>query len=385
MAVDNGDCVDWAARGMFVGALALALACSACSGGRHHEQPTAGNANVGGSVGLAGASSLGGTTSSGGSAAPDDDVAAAGDVSEGGASSEGNESGQGGTGVVVGMGGEGAAHSAGTSSGGMDAAGETSSGGTSSAGTNSGGTNSGGTDAGGTNAGGTNSGGTNSGGTSAAGTNSAGNNSAGAPASCGDALLEAAEECDDGNTKNLDGCNAGCRYEVVDRMTSLSMQSGSAPAFCSPTANALGRAFSSTALGPINSELQQSISNGTLNNLMQFSDLSDLTGASNDSSLTVGFLPAIPDAANGPWPGGTPLDFWFRVPSASVDTQGLPLNSLLGTLTARSLSAGPGLLKLPLSIGGAPSTLSVSNAWLRATLNATPAPNVPAPPPMSLA
>jgi hypothetical protein len=168
-------------------------------------------------------------------------------------------------------------------------------------------------------------------------------------------------------------------------MTAISLQNVSAPDFCSPTANALGRAFSSAALGQINTQLQQSISEGTLNNLVQFNGLEDLTGASNDSSLAIGFLPAIPDLANGPWPGGTPLDFWFRVPSASVDAQAVPLNSLLGTLTARSLSAGPGLLKLPLAIGGAPSTLSVSNARLRATLNATPAPNVPAPPPTDLA
>jgi len=58
---------------------------------------------------------------------------------------------------------------------------------------------------------------------------------------------------------------------------------------------------------------------------------------------------------------------------------------LLATLTARTLSAGPGLLKLPLAIGGAPSILSVSNAWLRASVNATPAPNTPAPPPTNLA
>jgi hypothetical protein len=68
-----------------------------------------------------------------------------------------------------------------------------------------------------------------------------------------------------------------------------------------------------------------------------------------------------------------------------VDAQGVALSSLSGSLTARSLSAGPGLLKLPLTIGGSPSTLSVSNARLQATLDATPAPSVPAPPPTALA
>jgi cysteine-rich repeat protein len=374
MAIDKGDRVERAARGMFVGA--FALACSACGGGRHHPQASAGGPNVGGSTSAGGTVSFGGSTSSGGRPGSGGDVAAPGDAGDGGASSEGGRSGEGGA-VVAGMAGEGATHSAGTNSGGTNAAGDTNSGagGTSSG---AGGTSSG---AGGTSSG---AGGTSSG---AGGTSSGagGTGSGGMPASCGDAMLQAPEECDDGNSKNLDGCNAGCKYEVVDRMTAISLQSVSAPAYCSPTANVLGRAFSSTALGPINAELQQSISGGALNNLLYFAGLEDPSGASNDSSLAIGFLPAVPDVANGPWPGGAALDFWFRVPSASVDAQGVPLNSLLGTLTARSLDAGPGLLKLPLAIGGTPSTLSVSNARLRASLNATPAPNLPAPPPAILA
>ena len=393
MTIDKGDCVDRAARGMFVAA--LALACGACGGGRHHQEPTAGNADVGGNAGVGGRASLGGSTSSAASANSGGEVAAAGDLGDGGALSEGGNSGQGGNELAGGTAGDGATHSGGASSGGMDAAGETSSAGANTGGTNTGGTNAGGTNAGGANAGGANAGGTSFGGTNAGGTNAGGTNaggasaagahSGGAPGSCGDALVEAAEQCDDGNTQNLDGCNAACKYEVVDRMTSISVQSGSAPAFCAPTTNALGRAFSSAALTQINTDLQQSVSNGTLNNLLHFSGLSDLTGASNESALALGFLPAVPDLGNGPWPGGTPLEFWFRVPATSVNAQRVPLNSLLATLTARTLSAGPGLLKLPLAIGGAPSILSVSNAWLRASVNATPAPNTPAPPPTSLA
>ncbi|HKO53107.1 MAG TPA: DUF4215 domain-containing protein [Polyangiaceae bacterium] len=400
MAIDKGDRVERAAaRGMIVGA--LALVCGACGGDRHQEHPSAGNSNLGGNAGRGGAGSLGGSTSSGGSGDSGGDAAAAGDLGDGGALSEGGKSGQGATGGVVGIAGGGPTQSGGTSSAGMssagansggaDAVGGTSSAGTSSGGTSSAGANSGGTDAAGgpnsagTSSGGTNSAGTNSAGTNSGGTNSGGTSSGGAPTSCGDTMLAAAEECDDGNTKNLDGCNASCRYEVVDRMTSISLQSVSAPDFCSPTANTLGRAFSSTALGPINTELQQSIGAGALNNLLHFGGLEDPTGASNDSSLAIGVVPAVPDLANGPWPGGSPLDFWFRVPSASVNAQGVPLNSLPGTLASRSLSAGPGLLKLPLSIGGVPSFLSVSNARLRATLNATPAPNAPAPPPTNLA
>lgn len=212
-----------------------------------------------------------------------------------------------------------------------------------------------------------------------------GTNAGGAPARCGDALLVAPEECDDGNTQSLDGCNAECRYEVVDRMTTIAVQGTSAPNYCSPSTNVLGRAFSGTALGEINAQLQQSLSDGALNNLLHFKGLEDLTGESDDAALSIGFLPAAPDLGNGPWPGGTPIDFWFRVPATSVDAERAPLNSLLGSLTTRTLSAGPGLLKLPLAISGAPSTLSISEAHVRASVDAAPAPNVPAPPPPALA
>src|SRR6478752_5546160 len=436
MTIDKGNRVERASRGMFV--CAFALACGACGSDRHspHDDSSAGNASAGDSASLGGDGSLGGNTNSGGRAASGGDVSDGGDGGEngdmshageggdvsGGGASEGGSSGHAGTGPIgetaggagiqsggAGSGGmsSGGANSAGSNAGGMDAVGGTggasfggentaggantagtSSGGVESAGgSNSAGNNTGGMDAlGGTSPGGTNSGGMDaSGGTNSAGTNSAGSNSGGAPASCGDALLAASEECDDGNALNLDGCSASCRYEVVDRMTSISLQRVSAPASCAPTTNALGKAFGSIAAALINDQLKQSISAGSLNNLMHFGDLEDPTGASDDSSLTVGVLPAFPDAANGTWPGGTPLDFWFRVPSASVNAQGVPLSSLPGSLTARALSVGPGLLQLPLTLGGAPSTFSVTNARLLATLDATPEPNVPAPPPTNLA
>lgn len=337
MTIDKGDRGERAARGMFV--CALALACGACSGTEQSpaEQPSAGHTSAGGSAGYGGTRSSGGTTSSSGdSGGPAESGADGGKSSDGGAPSDGGQGGHGGTGHVAGT-------------------------------TGSGGTHSGGTSAGGTNAGGTSSGG------------SAGSG----PSTCGNSVLEAAEECDDGNTLALDGCSASCKYEVVDRMTSITLQSANAPAFCTPTSNALGRAFSSAALTSVNSQLTQSIQSGALNNLLQFNGLDDPTGVSNDSSLSIGFLPAVPDPAKGSWPGGNPRDFWFLVPSASVDAQGASLSALTGSLTNRTVSAGPGSLKLPLAIGGSPSTLTVSNALMRATLNAPT--DVPAPPPTSLA
>lgn len=413
MTFDKGDRAKRTTRGMFV--CAFALVCAACGS---DEQPThpggsAGGMNAAGNAGHAAAGAGGEVDAAGASGE-------GGAVNEGGSSGEGSEveagapgGGNGGTGANGGTGGgDGEPHTGGNSVGGNSSGGSGETGGTSAGGTNSGGTNSGGTNSGGTSVGGTNSGGTDttggtssggsnvggtdatggtsSGGTSFAGTSSGGTGfggtgSGGAPAAaCGDALLQGVEECDDGNTKSWDGCSAECKYEVVDRMTKIALQGGAAPSFCAPTTNALGRSISSIALPLINGQLAVSIANGALNNLVQFSGLEDLTAASDDSSVSVGFLPSVPDSAQGAWPGApTPVDFWFRAFSSSVNSQGLPMSSLVGSLSARSLSAGPGLLSFPLAFSGAPNTLSVSNARLLATLNADP--NVPAPPPANLA
>jgi cysteine-rich repeat protein len=335
MALEKGGRAQRGARGVLAGA--LALVCGACGGSQSSPffdaaGGTKTSAGAGGRTGVGGAGLGGSSSDRAGSDGTAGDAGADGDA---GASSDGG-SGQGGSGET---GGDGP---------------------------NQGGAGTGGSHSGGT--GGMGLGGANLGG-----------------ASCGDTVIGGAEECDDGNIKALDGCSATCKYEVVDRMTTISVQSTTAPSFCAPAANTLGHAFSTLALAQINSELQQSINNGVLNNLLQFSGLDDLTGGSADSSLTIGFLPAVPDPSKGTWPGGAPLDYWFKVLPSSVDAQGLPLNSLSGSVTTRTLSAGPGLLKLPIAIGGAPSTLAIANAKLSVTLDATPTPNPPAPPPAALA
>ena len=62
--------------------------------------------------------------------------------------------------------------------------------------------------------------------------------------SCGDGVRNGIEQCDDGNTVNLDGCDSACRFEQVLRINSLTMQFGTSLA-C--TANAFGGAISGAA------------------------------------------------------------------------------------------------------------------------------------------
>jgi hypothetical protein len=65
---------------------------------------------------------------------------------------------------------------------------------------------------------------------------------------------------------------------------------------------------------------------------------------------------------------------------------GLPTGLLTnGNLVARQLTAGPSDVSLTLVLGGSPALLEMRSAQVAATLDGTPAPNVPAPPPAQLA
>ena len=48
---------------------------------------------------------------------------------------------------------------------------------------------------------------------------------------CGNGIREAGEQCDDGNTTNLDGCSSTCQFEQDQRVISLALQ-GTTDSFC---------------------------------------------------------------------------------------------------------------------------------------------------------
>ncbi|MCC6522589.1 MAG: hypothetical protein IT373_08015 [Polyangiaceae bacterium] len=204
---------------------------------------------------------------------------------------------------------------------------------------------------------------------------------------CGNGVLEAGEQCDDGNPYNLDGCDSGCKYEVVTRMTSLAIQSTAAPAFCTPTTNRLGtQSLTGTALNSMNTSLSDGINAGTTNILTQLLGLDDLTGVADPNGLSLGVVSGTVDPARGAWPGNNPIDWWFLVDHNAVDAFGLPTGLLTnGTLAARQLAAGPNDVNLVLLLGGSPANLRMRSARVAATLNGSPPPNVPAPPPSQLA
>jgi cysteine-rich repeat protein len=205
-------------------------------------------------------------------------------------------------------------------------------------------------------------------------------------AACGNNALDPGEQCDDGNTRDLDGCDSRCNYEVVFRMNSLAISGSPAPSYCTPATNTLGTKTLTTFSTPIlNNTVTSDIDAGTLNLMTQFLGLSDLTGGASESSgLSVGVLNGALDPAKGTWPDKSPIDWWFLAGYSTV-SDGLPTSTVPATLSNRQLTAGPADVTLTLVLGGNPAPLEVLGAHLVATLDGTPAPDVPAPPPAQLA
>jgi len=203
---------------------------------------------------------------------------------------------------------------------------------------------------------------------------------------CGNGTIEAPEQCDDGNTANLDGCDSKCGYETVVRMVDLDIMGGAAPGFCSVTKNQLGNvALTSTARDSLNGDLQTSVDKGSTNLLIDLLGLEELTGTS-DPSVELGLVAGALDKAKGAWPvdGSNPIDWWFLADPATVDGSGSPTGKLSGgKIEAKLLTAGPSNIDLTLVLGGATAVLSMRDAKLRGV--ASGAPDVPAPPPASLA
>src|SRR5262249_1793395 len=153
--------------------------------------------------------------------------------------------------------------------------------------------------------------------------------------------IEGAEQCDDGNTKNLDGCDSGCKYEPIARLIKVAIMGGTAPSFCVPTKNQLGSvALTGTARSNLNTSLQGGIDDGGTNILVEALGLDDLTGTS-DPALELGLMTGSLDPGKGAWPTtGNPIDWWFLIDPSTVDANGIPTGKFTnGSITAKSLTA----------------------------------------------
>lgn len=192
---------------------------------------------------------------------------------------------------------------------------------------------------------------------------------------CGDGTLNAGEDCDDGNLRNLDGCDSLCRYEAFARLTSLQISRATAPAMCAHTRNQLGaHALTNTAVNGalgqpgLNATLATDVSDGSLNILLQALGLVDLNGV-NDPTFNLGVMSGVPDPAAGTWPAaGNPIDWRFYIDHTGVNTMGIPTAQMPASIATRALTSGPATIIVPLALGGAPSNLTLFNTHAIGTI-----------------
>jgi cysteine-rich repeat protein len=190
---------------------------------------------------------------------------------------------------------------------------------------------------------------------------------------CGNGVREGAEQCDDGNLTNLDGCDSACSFEQNERMNWFKLQF-TTDAYC--VANALGTAFvGASARTQFQQSLDSGIASGAISVMFKITGLDDLTGA-NDPVVELGTVSGAPETGMGmlPYDGTNDLDWWYNVDPSSIDANRNPTSFLPASMTAGVMNAGPGSLALTLLLLGNPAPLHMSNVNLNVTVGSSGAP-----------
>jgi cysteine-rich repeat protein len=182
-------------------------------------------------------------------------------------------------------------------------------------------------------------------------------------AACGNGVRDPGEQCDDGNTTNLDGCDSTCRFEQNQRVNSLAMQFDT-DSVC--PANALGRSISSQAHDQLQQAVTDSVKSGDISILFKFMNLQDLYGT-NASGLTVGSFLGKPVSGAG-YDGTDDLDWWYAADTTSLDGQRNPKTSVPANIAQKKLTAGPGALTLTLALASAPAPYRLDNVRIQGTV-----------------
>ena len=195
-------------------------------------------------------------------------------------------------------------------------------------------------------------------------------------ASCGDGVLAGGEQCDDGNTTNLDGCNASCKFEQVERVNVFKVAFNH-DTFCPK--DALGEGIvGSDVFGQkgsrslITDAIDGGVADGSISVVFDMVGLDDLTGTS-DTDVTVGVITGAPaTSSNSTYNGASDLDWWYPSDAASIDGSRLPVHSLSSQITGRVLtSKTPGEILVSVSFVGVAVTMDLFNTTLQADIGSS--------------
>lgn len=188
---------------------------------------------------------------------------------------------------------------------------------------------------------------------------------------CGDGIRAGAEQCDDGGTLNLDGCDASCRFEQSHRMTSLAI-SFTTSTYC--PVNALGTALTgSVARNDLTTALTAGIADGSITAIFHALGLDDLTGTT-DPSLSLGVLGANPQTGTTTYNGANDLDWWHTTDAASINAARTPTTLMPASIAAKVLNAGPADFAIDVNFAGTPVRMDTLAGKIRGTIGATSTP-----------
>jgi cysteine-rich repeat protein len=184
---------------------------------------------------------------------------------------------------------------------------------------------------------------------------------------CGDGIRGGTEQCDDGNTTNLDGCDASCKFEQVQRMVAINVLR-TTDTFCSM--NALGTALNATAKSQIDSSFASGIKDGSISVIFDFLGLDDLAGQT-DSSLHVGALTGVQQTGATTYNGASDLDWWYTTDASQIDGTRTAKTQMPGSITGGVLTTTPTEVNYKLNFAGVAVTMDMVNSKIKATSGAT--------------
>lgn len=187
-----------------------------------------------------------------------------------------------------------------------------------------------------------------------------------APSVCGDGFRDPTrgEQCDDGNTRNLDACDATCQFEQVHRVIALKLESGTGEG-CAK--NAIGGAIGRNARSTFQRSIDDSIKDGSCSALFKLGS-NDLSGQSGP--VTIGSLSGAPSTTAG-YDGTSDLDWWYVADPLTYDGAHDATATLTGSYAAGALDAS-GSANLTLNVGGSVALLRLSSVRMRGAVGAPP-------------
>lgn len=195
---------------------------------------------------------------------------------------------------------------------------------------------------------------------------------------CGNGVREGDEQCDDGNTQNLDGCSATCRFEQIHRATSIAIDFSTTGVPCGR--NVLGGAMGALAQGIVQAPLSEHIARGKTNLLFSFEGISDLTGENQTTGLSLGAFAGLPPAyaSGADGTAGKDVDGWYVVNPATIVTDAhghyQPASMVPAMFQGGMLSARGDVDLVVAFTSDAPSRVHLSRAQLSAATGPTSLP-----------